>query len=322
VTTGPYIEDQEVRKVDESLRIKALELKIERSIHVSNAGFKLLKNLASNEKKPYGYLGILVTSIDKYVARIYQRTKNENKVIIYGLVEDSPAKSAGLEVGDVILRMNGKRVTPDNFGSLIKKAKPESSFWIKVDRNDQIKEFILRPKKVYYPVSFLVVDSQDVNAGAFPGGVAVTYGLLNFVKNDDELAIVLGHELAHLVRGHILKSQGFDLLTVILAAVMQTTVDVPQSGDLGQVLGSAFSARFSREFEREADFLGTLLAHKSGFDIEQGVGIWERFAIELPKSLDTGFLTTHPTSSERLVRIKKITEQIKNQTIKVEDYLN
>ena len=125
----------------------------------------------------------------------------------------------------------------------------------------------------------------------FPGGVAVSYGLLNFIKNDDELGIVLGHELIHLIKGHILKSQGIDLALAALVLAIGKNVDISQAGDLGRVLGSASSASFSRDFEREADFLGTLLAYKSDFDINKGIDIWERFAIEIPKSLDNNFLS-------------------------------
>jgi len=321
-TVGPYVDYQELRGMNYDLRIKALKLRIKRSIYVNDIGFKLLDSLPERPGKSYGYLGILATSLDKYVARIFGKISDEDRVIIYGFAGDSPAEKAGLKEGDIIFKVNNMEISSYNFGSVVTTMKPAVAYRFEVERNNDILEFDVYPRRVAYRINFLVVAAQEVNAAAFPGGVAVTYGLLNFIKDDDELGIVLGHELAHLIKGHILKSQGLDLITAILAAALGKNVDIPQSGELGRLLGSAFSAGFSRDFEREADFLGTLLAYKAGFDIDKGIYVWERFAVELPQSLDTNFLAGHPTSSERLLRIEKITEGIKNGSIRVDDYLN
>ncbi|MBN2120583.1 MAG: M48 family metalloprotease [Candidatus Omnitrophica bacterium] len=320
-STGPSIDNQELKRLNEDLKTRAVELKIERSIYVNDIGFKLFKDLPFQEKKSYAYLGILAAPLDNYLASIFDKEADEDRVIIYGLVKDSAAEDAGLKAADIIFTIDGRKATVYNYDSLLKSLKPEQLCRIEVEREAGTKDFYIYPQRVPYYINFLVVESADVNAAAFSGGVAVTYGLLNFIDNDDELGIALGHELAHLIRGHILKSQGIDLVFSALVFALGKNVDIPQSGDMGQVLGSAFSASFSRDFEREADFLGTLLAYKSGFDIRKGTYIWERFAVELPKSLDTNFLSTHPTSSERLLRIRTIVDQIESGEIKIEDYL-
>ncbi len=319
-TIGPYIEREELNKTEEELRLKALKVKIERTIYVNNIGYRILKYLPLKERN-YSFLGILATALDKYIAKIFGKVCDEDRLIIYGIIKDSPAERADLKVGDIILKINNREASPYNFYSLVRNLSFQKPCTLFIERGFEYKEVTLYPQVLPYYVNFLVVEYPDINASAFPGGVAVTYGLLNFIKNDEELAIVLGHELAHLIKNHILKSQGLNLLSFALALAVGKNIEVYGSQDLGRLLGRAFSARFSRDFEREADFLGTLLAYKAGFDIEKGTSIWERLAIELPQSLSSNFLANHPTSSERLLRIKKIVEKIKKGELKVEEYI-
>jgi len=76
-------------------------------------------------------------------------------------------------------------------------------------------------------------------------------------------------------------------------------------------IGRAFGAKYSRDLEKEADYFGLQYAHLAGFDIEAGADVWERFAIEIPQSMVRDFMSTHPSSPERFVHIKKIIEEIK-----------
>jgi len=320
VSVGPYITKDEFNKVEEDLRVKALGVKIERTIYVNNIGYKLLKSLNSQEKK-YPFLGILVTNLNKYTAKIFGKIPDEGKVIVYGLIKGSPAEKSGLKIGDIILTINNREVLPSNFYSLVRGLTLNKPCRIFVERDFDYREITVYPEALPYYVNFLVVESPDINASAFSGGVAVTYGLLSFIKNDDELAIVLGHELAHLIKGHILKSEGVGILFSALALAFGRNVDIPQSQELGRLLGRIFQAKFSRDFEREADFIGTLIAYQGGFDISKGIDIWERMAIEIPGSLSSNFLANHPTSGERLLRIKKIAEKIRNKEINPQDYL-
>jgi len=320
VSTGPYIDRDEFNRLEEDLRTKALRTKIERTIYVNNIGYRLLRSLNLQGKK-YPFLGVLVADLNKYTAKIFGKIPEEGRVIVYGLIKGSPAEKSDLKIGDIILTINSQEVSPSNFYSLVRGLSLNKPCRIFVERDGDYREIIIYPEALPYYINFLVVESPDINASAFRGGVAVTYGLLNFIKNDDELAIVLGHELAHLIKGHILKSEGTSILFSALALAFSKNVDIPQSKDLGRLLGRIFQAKFSRDFEREADFIGTLIAYQGGFDISKGIDIWERMAIEIPASLSSDFLASHPTSGERLLRIKKIVEKIRNKEINPQDYL-
>lgn len=160
-----------------------------------------------------------------------------------------------------------------------------------------------------------MVDEQEVNAGASSNLIVVTYGLMRFVKSDDEVAVVLGHELAHIARGHHLKESGIGLISMItgIAAGIGANKVYPGSADVVmRAVSSAFNARFSQDFEREADYFGLKYAYAAGFNIDAGVSVWERFAIEIPESRTRNFFSTHPSSPERMVRLQKISLELKS----------
>ena len=162
-------------------------------------------------------------------------------------------------------------------------------------------------------ITFEMVDDQSVNAAATTNKVMVTYGLMRFIKSDDELAVVLGHELAHITKGHLKKSMAKSILLDLPFTVLGVLADsqVTGTGQAVSLLGSAFSQKFNRDYEREADVYGIKYAYESGYDIEAGVNIWERFAVEVPKSMTRSLFNSHPSSPERLIRIRKIVEALK-----------
>ena len=82
-------------------------------------------------------------------------------------------------------------------------------------------------------------------------------------------------------------------------------------GSVLNVTSGLTTAAFSRDFEREADYRGLLRAYKAGYDVEAGVAIWERFGTEIPKSLAGGLMSSHPPSAERMVRMRKVAQSLK-----------
>jgi len=161
-------------------------------------------------------------------------------------------------------------------------------------------------------ISFHMVDDQSVNAAATFNKVFVTYGMMRFIKTEDELAVVLGHELAHITRGHLKKSITKNILLDIPVLILGTLAEsqVSGTGQVVSMLGGAFSQKFNRDYEREADVYGLKYAYEAGYDIKAGARIWERFAIEVPKSLSRDFFSSHPSSPERLIRIKKVSSAL------------
>ncbi|MFQ5863428.1 MAG: M48 family metallopeptidase [Candidatus Brocadiales bacterium] len=168
---------------------------------------------------------------------------------------------------------------------------------------------LLRQVEDSLDVNFQVQEGEAVNAGATFGKIVVTTGMIRFLGSKDELAVVLGHELAHLTKGHLTKGIVSNIPVIIGSTVAESIS--PGSGEVVQKGGSIFTQKFSRDMEREADHFGIHYAHNAGYDAAAGIDIWERFAIELPVSQKTTIFSSHPSSTERMVRARKVANSLK-----------
>jgi hypothetical protein len=168
----------------------------------------------------------------------------------------------------------------------------------------------------------IMVDSHDrkLNAYAAPGRVILTSRLVNFCLNDDELALVEGHEVAHQVYGHLTRGAGQNRLGGMAGKVWNlaglfATQTIGKLANLGSSfwfkdttppsVRDAVVSTFSREDEREADIYGMWFAYQAGYDIERGLAVWERLgAISHDPFERTEFLNNHPIAMERYARLK------------------
>ncbi|HHT9135002.1 MAG TPA: M48 family metallopeptidase [Candidatus Avalokitesvara rifleensis] len=168
---------------------------------------------------------------------------------------------------------------------------------------------LLRQAEKPMEIKFSVQESKDVNAGATFGNIMVTTGMMNFVGSEDELAAVVGHEIAHLQKDHVTKSIMSNLPVAIGSAIAESLS--PGSGKVVEIGGNVFAQKYSRDMEREADYFGIIYAHKAGFNASAGIEVWERFALELPQSQQANIFNSHPPSTERMIRARKIAEGLR-----------
>ena len=157
-------------------------------------------------------------------------------------------------------------------------------------------------------------DDGQLNAFAMPGGkVAVYSGLLKLLETDDELAAVIGHEVAHVVAGHSNERVSQQMVAAGGAAVLQvgsSYYDLSR-GERALLL-SAFGAGatvgvllpFSRTHELEADEIGLLYAARAGYNPMAAVKFWERLSAEKTGGAPPELLSTHPADSRRINQIK------------------
>ena len=161
------------------------------------------------------------------------------------------------------------------------------------------------------PVDFVIVDSEEVNAWVTPENVVyVTTALCRTLPEDDQLAAVIGHELAHLKRGHILKRQAALTLRDIFGLVLGSLAG-GQARDIYQITTNLALLKFSRDQEREADFFGLYYAYLAGYDLDKVARTWIYLSAVLPRTKGPNLLMTHPVNEERLARIRKIVRLIK-----------
>lgn len=317
---GPSVSQGEIEAAREELKVKALGYQLKQLEMVSNIGYKLVLNLPQNPSgKTYSYTGLIAAGIDKYVKRLFNLSRDRG-IVVVAVLANSPAEKAGIKKGDIIKSVDGKSFETHLVALLnyLEKAKSGAELNFKIEREGLYIDVPLVTQAASISVRFQMVDMPEVNAAATADNyILYTYGMVKFAGSDDEIAIILGHELAHLVRGHVAKMQGVVILSDLLALVLGTVAESqsPGSGSVvmegTQNINSIFAAKYSRDLENEADYFGIHYVHNAGFDVEAGVNVWERFAIEIPQSMIGNFLSTHSSSPERMIRIRKIIQELK-----------
>jgi len=151
-----------------------------------------------------------------------------------------------------------------------------------------------------------LIASKQVNAFCMPGGKIAFYsGILDQLKlSDDEVATVMGHEIAHALREHARERIGKNAATGIGANLLSSFLGF---GNLGQTVTSygaqLLTLQFSRSDESEADLVGMELAARSGFDPRAGVSLWQKMAVA-SKGAPPQWLSTHPAGNTRITDIE------------------
>jgi len=158
------------------------------------------------------------------------------------------------------------------------------------------------------PYSFQGVNAAYVNAYAFPGGsIAATRGILVELKNEAELAALLGHEIGHVNARHTAEQMSKGVLTNALIGGIATVAGTQSSGlgslasQLGMIGAGALLAHYSRGNEREADSLGLEYMVKAGYNPNGFVGLMDMLrstSKHKPNAIELMF-STHPMSDER-----------------------
>ncbi len=151
-----------------------------------------------------------------------------------------------------------------------------------------------------------LIGSRQVNAFCMPGGKIAFYsGILDQLKlTDDEVATVMGHEVAHALREHARARMAKNAATGMGANLLSNVLGL---GQLGQTVTSygaqLLTLQFSRSDESDADLVGMELAARAGFDPRAGVTLWQKMAVA-SKGAPPQWLSTHPSGSRRIADIQ------------------
>jgi len=158
-----------------------------------------------------------------------------------------------------------------------------------------------------------VLTSGQVNAWCMPGGkIAVYTGLLAQVApTDDELAAVMGHEIAHALREHsreqYSQALGQSIVVDIIGAITGASDAARQNSET--ILNVMVNLPHSRSDETEADRIGVELAARAGYDPRAAVSLWEKMS-RLGGSKPPEFLSTHPSDASRMADLRVYAERV------------
>jgi len=147
-----------------------------------------------------------------------------------------------------------------------------------------------------------LLNDAQVNAFCMPGGKIAFYAgiLVKLQLSDDEVATIMGHEMAHALREHARERMGKTMATRLGAGLASSLLGLGQVGDAALSMGAQLlTLRFSREDETEADLVGMDLAARAGHDPAAGVTLWQKM-LAANKGAPPQFLSTHPAGETRI----------------------
>ncbi len=159
---------------------------------------------------------------------------------------------------------------------------------------------------------FNVIESKQVNAFCLPGGKVFFYtGILQMMDNDDQIAAVMGHEIAHALARHGAERISMQMVSQTGGQLLGAVLNVPEQyqGLYEQAYGIgtnvAVMLPYSRSHEHEADQIGVYLMWKAGYDPYQAVVFWEKMKVASQGKSTPEFFSTHPSDQSRIDAINK-----------------
>jgi predicted Zn-dependent protease len=158
-------------------------------------------------------------------------------------------------------------------------------------------------------IQFLVARGDpSINASATFSRVVISGGMLRFLESDDELAVVLGHEVAHITQGHVLR--GTVSSVVLNAIAICADSFAPGTGRLASNIGQFFLSYYIQSEEREADDVGLRYVSRAGYDPRAAAKMMERLAVEVPDWMSAGYFASHLSSIDSAALAKREPDEV------------
>jgi predicted Zn-dependent protease len=210
----------------------------------------------------------------------------------------------------------------------------EAKQFFKFANNPEIERFVDRIGRrilaatgpLAYDYRFFVVDENQLNAFAVPGGsIYVFTGMIERARNTDELAGVLGHEIVHIKGRHMARSSGPDAMSVLSLLSMALLARSPNAaqaaGMLSQAVSATRQASYSRGLELESDTLGTRYMAAAGYDPKGALGFLK--TLDQERALNPidvpAYVLSHPITQERIANAELVVKALGPTQIRPDD---
>lgn len=160
-----------------------------------------------------------------------------------------------------------------------------------------------------------------LNAGTDGSDIFVTAAMMKLLSSDEELAAVVGHELAHIDRGHLISRILRSIPAILARSIAEAYA--PGSGRSVDTLSTLALAEFDRDEEREADVYGMIFLKKAGYNYHRAPRLWRKMSIIEPQNMRKAFYfgDSHPYPLERLIRLQKIVKDFDAGQDPIKKYL-
>ena len=301
--------DAETR-LQKKLSLQKVKARYER---LQKVGYPILKNSSELCENTINSLGVMfnayVTS-DKYSDIEKEVYEIDDRLLLTYVIPSSSAFKSGLRSNDEILSINDIKATIDKekFHKELEKLRAKSdSLKVIYKRQGEERVATFDPDLICnYPI--LLVQNDSVNAFANGSQIGITTGMIRFAQKDEQLGLVIAHELGHNIMDHISKLRTNSLLgTIVDLAAAYYGVNTQG------VFGQAGARMYSQEFEAEADYVGIYYMERAGYSIDNVADFWRDMAVEHPGSINQSHASTHPATPERFLEINAAIEEIKEK---------
>lgn len=165
-------------------------------------------------------------------------------------------------------------------------------------------------------------EAKDINAAADGRKIYVNAAMMEFTSKDEELAIVLGHEVAHNMMGHIGKMKTNAVAGAVLGALIDALAESKGIATDGVFLRSGATigaTKHSVQFEEEADYVGLYITYNAGYDINDAPDFWRKMSLKHPEAIFVS--TTHPSNPSRFLSLQKTVKEILDKDARGEELL-
>ena len=235
---------------------------------------------------------------------------------VLNVAPKSPADIAEIKPGDTLVSIDnwlvpiGKESAKQVKDRLALSGKTFTPIEMVIARDKAEKKVMITPVK---SCDFAVHLAPDDVKNAYADGknIVVYKGMMDFFKTDEEIALVLSHELAHNSMKHIDAKQKnavvggiFGLLLDVAAAA----AGVNTNGEFTRAGAGLAGNSYSVEFEQEADYVGLYFMKKAGYEIEHAADFWRRMAVNNSQAITVK--SSHPTTPQRFVAIESTVKEI------------
>lgn len=227
---------------------------------------------------------------------------------VVSVTRGGPASQAGLMPGDVVTALNGVPVGEGVAATrqLLKdiNSTQERPVRLQITRGAASMEVVAAPV-LGCTFGIRYIENDGLNAFSDGASVNVLSGMIRFVESDDELAMVMGHELAHNAEGHI-QLQKQDARSGKWLDILAAMGGVNTHGRFAR----RAALRYSQQYENEADYVGLYFMALGGYAIDGTPDFWRRMAVEHPANIKDSYQATHPSTPARFTALEKTVAEI------------
>ena len=322
VSKLPPLPADEIKAEQRRQQIAQLRSYLGQLSRLDNVAFQLrVANRDDCEDRAWAQVGLIAGTVPS-LPRKFRSFSHEalsvswTHATVLSIADNSPAAVAGIKIGDQLLTFNNEPVprhgTARWIGAYVRN-NGERPIHVLI-RRDGIDEMRAVVPVIACAIPIELQVDSGINAFTTDDRIVVSSSILRAARTDAQLALVVGHELAHANLGHLNKRRANAVIGWIGGAAADAGImlgGMSTHGAFSRALTQAGARAFAVAFEREADYVGAYYAARAGYDLTGSEEIWRTFSLEDPDSIR--LTTDHPITPVRFVQMQKAIDEIEDK---------